>query len=68
MTYDGICDNYKKTKPQKGERCENGQKRCQACNIFMCHDGLCCTCCNMQLRDSSQYVKMKEKVITLVQL
>jgi len=68
MTCNGICKNFKTTKPQKGGRYKNGQKRCQTCDIFMSHDGLYCPCCNMRLRGSSRYVKIKEKTIPLIRL
>ena len=68
MACDEICKNYKATKPQNGGRYENGQKRCQTCQIFVCYDGTCCPCCNVQLRVSSRYVKLKEKTIPLIRL
>lgn len=68
MACNGICKNYKATKPNKGSRYEVGQKRCQTCEIFVYHDGLYCPCCNMRLRRSSRYVKLKEKAIPLIRL
>ena len=68
MTCNGICENFKATKPNEGGRYENGQKRCQTCQIFIYHDGLYCPCCNMRLRGTSRYVKLKEKAIPLIRL
>ncbi len=68
MTCNGICDNYKATKPRVGGRYENGQKRCQICEIFVYHDGLFCPCCNMRLRRSSRYVNLKKKHILFVRM
>ena len=68
MTCNGVCENYKAIKPLRGGRYEIGQKRCQTCDIFVYHDGLYCPCCNMRLRGTSRYVKLKEKVIPLIRL
>ena len=68
MVCNGICENFKATKPNEGGRYENGQKRCQTCQIFIYHDGLYCPCCKMQLRNSSRSVKLKEKAIPLIRL
>ena len=68
MTCNGICENYKASKPTSGGRYDEGQKRCQTCQIFVYHDGLYCPCCNMRLRGTSRYVKLKEKTIPLIRL
>ncbi|KFM18955.1 hypothetical protein SCCGRSA3_00847 [Marine Group I thaumarchaeote SCGC RSA3] len=68
MTCNGICNTYKANKPKEGGRYENGQKRCQTCEIFVYHDGLYCPCCKTQLRQSSRYIKLKEKAVPLIRL
>jgi len=68
MPCNGICENFKATKPHKGGRYEIGQKRCTSCAIFVYHGGLFCPCCNMRLRHTSRYVKLKEKGIPLIRL
>ena len=68
MTCNGICENFKAVKPNSGGRYENGQKRCQTCQIFINHNGKYCPCCNVQLRVSSRYVKLKEKHVPLIRL
>ena len=66
MTCNGVCENYKATKPAYGGRYEDGQKRCQTCQIFVYYNGLFCPCCNMRLRTNSRYTKLKERVIPLI--
>ena len=68
MTCNGICNRVKAIKPASGGRYDNGQKRCQTCQIFIYHDGLYCPCCNMRLRFTSRYVKLKEKISPLIRL
>ena len=68
MACNGICVNYKASKPCTGGRYENGQKRCQTCQIFVNYEGLFCPCCNVQLRRSSRYTKLKEKHILFIRL
>ncbi len=48
----GICHRYKVSKPhfEKGGRYENGQKRCNECDIFMKWDGRRCPCCGKIFR------------------
>ena len=68
MTCNGVCENYKATKPAYGGRYEDGQKRCQTCQIFVYHNGLFCPCCNMRLRTTSRNRKLKERAIPLIRL
>lgn len=68
MGCNGVCENFKAFKPDVGGRYENGQKRCQTCQIFIYFDGMYCPCCNVQLRVSSRYVKLKEKHVPLIRL
>ena len=67
MACNGICEQFKAAKPNGG-RYENGQKRCQTCEIFVYHEGLYCPCCNRRLRGSSRYVKIKEKAVVITRL
>jgi hypothetical protein len=47
----GVCGRYRAAKPSKGNgRYEMGQRRCQACEIFIKWDGLWCPCCKGRLR------------------
>jgi len=68
MGCNGICNNFKATKPSTGGRYEHGQKRCQTCEIFLYWNGVNCPCCNMRIRSTSRYVKSKEKAIPLVRM
>lgn len=68
MPCNGVCQNFKAAKPAKGGRYEDGQKRCQTCSVFVYYDGVYCPCCNIQLRCSSRYVKLKEKTIPMIRL
>ena len=68
MSCNGVCKKFKATKPASGGRYQNGQKRCQTCTVFLHHDGLYCPCCNMRLRTSSRYTKLKEKGVPLIRL
>ena len=61
----GICQKFKAKKPMKGGRYDFGQKRCNSCGIFINYEGLFCPCCNIRLRQTSRYTKLKEKTITL---
>lgn len=65
MKCNDICQNYKAKKPKQGGRYEDGQKRCNSCNIYIKYDGLFCPCCNLRLRMSSRYTKFKEKFVTV---
>lgn len=47
----GICPRYRATRPAKGfGRYDIGQRRCQACEIFINWEGLRCPCCRGRLR------------------
>ncbi len=51
MVCRGICHRYKASKSGSTDgRYENGQKRCQSCEIFIIWDGLRCPCCSQRLR------------------
>lgn len=56
----GICTRYKVSKPIKGGRYANGQKRCQICAIFIKTDDLRCPCCGYQLRTKARGSKYKK--------
>ena len=61
MSCNGVCQRYKAKKPKGISRYESGQKRCNICGVFMKWEGLYCPCCNMRIRVSSRYSKLKEK-------
>ena len=58
----GICVRYKARKPPVGGRYENGQKRCQICEIFMLTDELWCPCCGYRIRSKPRNSKYKAKL------
>ena len=46
----GICTRYKAKRPTSGGRYQTGQRRCQACDIFISYEGIFCPCCKGRLR------------------
>ena len=60
----GICTRHKASKPLKGQRYAQGQKRCQVCEIFMKVEGLFCPCCGIRLRTKPRNKKYKELLRT----
>lgn len=61
MVCKGICIRYKATKPVSGGRYENGQHRCQICEIFVSWEGLWCPCCGYRMRGKPRNKEYKEK-------
>ena len=61
MSCNGICTRYKVSKSNGVRRYEAGLKRCTICNIYIKCNELSCPCCNMKLRLSTRYTKLKEK-------
>ena len=61
----GICGKYKALKPANGSRYENGQKRCQTCEVFLKWNGNQCPCCKLKLRLGSRYIKLKENAVNI---
>ena len=59
----GACEQYKAQKPYEIGRYAAGQKRCNYCEVFVNWDGLCCPCCNRQLRCLPRSRKGKEKYL-----
>ena len=62
MACKGICDRYKASKPQKGSRYAQGQKRCQTCSIYVTWEGIWCPCCTYRLRSKPRSKVYKEKL------
>ena len=62
MTCKGICIRYRATKPAKGGRYSNGQRRCQMCEEFLNWEGLWCPCCGYRLRSHPRNKVYKEKL------
>jgi hypothetical protein len=73
----GTCIKFKATKPVTGGRYENGQARCQTCEIWTNYRGAklkngepatenslgwYCVCCNIRLRQKPRNKKYKEKL------
>ena len=52
MPCKGVCHRYKVAKPHTeiGGRYDNGQKRCNECDVFIKWSGKRCPCCGMILR------------------
>ena len=62
MTCKGICLSLKAQKPVGVGRYAAGQKRCQACEIFIKWDGLWCPCCGYRLRTKPRNMKFKVRL------
>jgi len=62
MACKGICPRYQASKPIKGGRYANGQRRCQICEIFVKWEGLWCPCCSYRLRTKPRNIKYKAKL------
>jgi len=62
MTCKGICSRYRATKPAKGGRYSNGQRRCQMCEEFLTWEGLWCPCCGYRLRSHPRNKIYKAKL------
>lgn len=62
MCCKGTCDRYLAKKPSVGGRYENGQKRCQVCEVFIQWEGLWCPCCNYKLRGKPRNRVFKAKL------
>ena len=65
ITCNGICHRYRARKPLHLGRYTSGQKRCNACQIFIHWDGLWCPCCRYKLRQSPRNGKYKEKFLKI---
>ena len=59
MTCKEICLQYKAVKVSHSKRYENGQVRCQVCDIFMTYSGLFCPCCGTRVRTKPRNAKYK---------
>ena len=62
MACKGVCIRYKAKKPVEGGRYQNGQRRCQICELFMSWEGLWCPCCGYRLRTKPRNSKYKAKL------
>jgi len=63
MACSGICLQYKATKSFEGNtRYALGQKRCNACDVFMDWEGIRCPCCRGMLRTKPRSTKGKEEL------
>jgi hypothetical protein len=59
MVCKGVCHRYKAKWTTQTQRYENGQKRCNVCEIFVNWEGIFCPCCKMLLRTRPRSVKGK---------
>jgi hypothetical protein len=41
---------------------EGGKKYCRRCEVYYCHDGLLCPCCDVALRRSPSNKRDKERL------
>jgi len=57
MTCKGICIGHK-AQPITGAKYNNGQKRCQKCEIFIVWPAICCPCLRMQITNTSEKFEM----------
>ena len=57
MVCKGICSRHKVMRPSTGMRYLVGQKRCQACQIFINWQDFWCPCCGYRLRTKSRNKK-----------
>ena len=58
-TCKGVCQRNKAIRPSTGNRYLIGQKRCQACQVFIYWQGLFCPCCGCRLRNKPRNRKFK---------
>ena len=66
ITCNNICHRYKAKKPNNIGRYLSGQKRCNACEIYIKWDGLWCPCCNYKLRLTPRSSKYKKKYVKAI--
>lgn len=66
MSCNGLCVNYKATKPKKGGRYIAGQSRCDICDIYINWDGNFCPCCRQRIRKNPRIrgskIKLRMKI------
>ena len=62
MTCKGTCVRHKAIKESIRGFYVNGQKRCQACEIFIEWEGVWCPCCGSKLRIGPRNMKYKIKM------
>lgn len=62
MTCKGICIYHKAKKESIRGYYVSGQKRCQACEIFIEWKGLWCPCCGSKLRTGPRNMNYKIKM------
>jgi len=66
MQCNGSCKNYKATSnTHVGGRYEQGQKRCNRCEIYIKWDGLWCPCCGYLLRTKPRGTKLKRRILLM---
>jgi len=62
MPCKGICLKHKAIGSFIGGRYNNGQKRCQRCDLFMVWNGQFCPCCGVKLRSKPRNKEYKVKL------
>ena len=64
MHCDSSCKKYKaKSNSQEGGRYEQGQKRCNTCEVFIEWEGLWCPCCGRLLRTKPRATRLKRRLL-----
>jgi len=57
-----ICLRYKARGSISKGRYNNGQKRCQVCDLFIVWSGLWCPCCGYKLRSKPRNKEYKTRL------
>jgi len=56
----GVCKKFMAEKPSDGNsRYELGQKRCNACGIFLNYNDVRCPCCGCKFRTNPRSTKLR---------
>ena len=64
MTCNEICLKFKAVKStKKNTRYALGQKRCNACGVFMEWEGITCPCCGSKLRTRPRGSRYRTKMM-----
>jgi len=59
-----VCKKFKAEKPSNDKgRYEMGQKRCNACDIFLNYSDVRCPCCGCNLRTKPRSTKLRRSLL-----
>jgi len=60
----GVCKKFKAKKPSVDKsRYELGQKRCNACAVFLNYNDAQCPCCGCKLRTNPRSTKLRRLLL-----